>query len=256
MFAGAADIVPDSKEDELPRESPTINIPREPSPPTDQPRTSDFLPDSIPFEDEDFDALKAKPIETTCDLQGASKHEEDPAVAHVKRKQSQLAAIHNERLGHFSFHRLKLLAKAGIIAKELANVDPPTCLGCAYGKAHRRPWRHKGSKSRKHLKVATTAGQVVSIDQLVSPTPGFFPTHHGTPAVKRYIGATVFTNHFSDFTYVHLMTEMNAEATAKAKLAFERVAASYSATVHHYHADNDLFETKVLKASVSMQEKQ
>lgn len=60
------------------------------------------------------------------------------------------------------------------------------------------------------------------MDQLVSPTPGFVPTHRGSPMTQRYIGcATVFVDHLSDFTYVHLMTEMNGNTTVDAKLAFE-----------------------------------
>ena len=113
--------------------------------------------------------------------------------------------------------------RASLISQELANVDSPTCPGCAYGKAHRKPWRRKGVRNRKILKIDTVPGQVVSVDRLVIPTPGFVPTHRGTPTIKRYIGATVFVDHFSNFTYAHLMTEMNAEATVEAKLAFERV---------------------------------
>ena len=139
----------------------------------------------------------------------------------VRRKQHRLAVLH-ERFGRLRFPVLKLLARAGLIPKDLANVDPPTCPGYAYGRAHRKPWRSKGIKNRKTLKIATAPVQVVSIDQLVSPTAGFIPTHRGTPTTKRYSGATVFVDHFSDFTYAHLMTgEMDAESTVEAKLSFE-----------------------------------
>ena len=53
--------------------------------------------------------------------------------------------------------------------------------------------------------------ETASMGQLLSPTDGFVPTHHGTLPINRYMGATVFINHFSDFTYVHLMTEINGE---------------------------------------------
>ena len=91
----------------------------------------------------------------------------------------------------------------------------------------------------------------MSVDQLVSPTPVFVPTHRGTPTTKRYIGATVILDHFSNFTYAHLMTEMNAEATVEDKLAFERVCNAHGVRVTHYHADNGLFDTKAFKASVT-----
>jgi hypothetical protein len=132
------------------------------------------------------------------------------------------------------------------------NVDPPTCPGCAYGKAHQRPWRHKGIHNHKKLRTATAPGQVVSVDQLVNPTPGFVPTHRGRPTTKRYIGATVFANNFSDFTYVHfLMTKMDAESTIEANLAFKRVSSSHGVTIRHYHSDNGLFDMKAFKNSIS-----
>ena len=91
----------------------------------------------------------------------------------------------------------------------------------------------------------------MSVEQLVSPTPGFVPTHRGTPTTKRYIGATVFVDHFFIFRYAHLMTEMNAKATVEAKLAFEQVCNAHGFRVTHYHADNGLFDTKAFKASVT-----
>ena len=84
------------------------------------------------------------------------------------------------------------MAHTGLIYKDLANIDRPTCPGCAYGKAHRNPWRRKGTLNRKNLRVATRPDQVVSVDQLISPTPGFIPTHRGTPTTKQYYGATFF----------------------------------------------------------------
>ena len=46
---------------------------------------------------------------------------------------------------------------------------------------------------------ATAPGQVVSVDQLLSPTPGFVLCHRGIPPTKRYKGATVFVDNFFQF---------------------------------------------------------
>ena len=167
----------------------------------------------------------------------------------IQLKQHRLAVLH-ERLGHLSFSRLKLMARAGLIPRDLASVDPPTCPGCAYGKAHRKPWRTKGPSNHGRLRTATAPGQVISVDQLVSPTPGFVPTHLGRPTLSRYIGATVFVDHFSDFTYAHLMTSLDAASTVAAKLAFERCLSQYHVTAHHYHADNGLFSSKLFRDSI------
>ena len=58
----------------------------------------------------------------------------------------------------------------------------------------------------------------MGVDQLVSPTPVFVSTHRVNPTNKWYIGATVFVDHFSNFTYAHLMIEMSSETTVEAKL--------------------------------------
>ena len=103
----------------------------------------------------------------------------------------------------------------------------------------------------KHLHLALHPGAVVSIDQLVSPTKGFFPVHRGNPTTKRYIGATVFVDRYSDFTYTHLMTEMNAETTVEAKLAFECLVSTHDIHIRNYHCDNGLFDTHMFKKYMS-----
>ena len=125
------------------------------------------------------------------------------------------------------------------------------CPGCAYGKVHRKQWRYKGIRNLRKIRPATHPGNVVSIDQLVSPTPGFVPIHRGKPTNQRYVGCTVFVDHFSDLTYIHLMTELNAEKTVESKLAFERYAKKYNITIQHYHSDNGLFSTKLFKSSIA-----
>jgi hypothetical protein len=173
------------------------------------------------FSNNDFAPEPAVPMEATFDERTAPM---DPLlnaeVECMQWKQHQLSIKH-ERFGHLSFSVLKLMARAELIPKELTNVPPPTCPGCNYGKAHRKPWRRKGIKNCRTIKVATAPGQVVSVDQLISPTPGFIPTHCGSPTFQHYWGATVFIDHFSDFSYVHLMIDMDANATVEAKLEFE-----------------------------------
>ena len=67
----------------------------------------------------------------------------------------------------------------------------------------------KGVKNNKNLNTETVPGQVVSIDQLVRPTPGFIPTHRGIPKTHSYVVVTVFVYHFSEFTYIHLMEKLD-----------------------------------------------
>ena len=76
------------------------------------------------------------------------------------------------------------------------------------------------------------------------------PTHRGHPTLQRYVGATIFVDHYSNLTYVHLMTIIDASFTVEAKLAFERMAQSQSVKTKHYHYDNGLFDTKYFKVFV------
>ena len=143
------------------------------------------------------------------------------------------------------------MARCGIISKDLSSIDPPTCPECAYGKARKRQSRYKGIQNKKKIRQGISPGAVVSIDQLISPTPDFVLIHRGLPTKRRYVGATIFVDHFSDLTYVYLMTEMTTLSTVTSKEAFERLSASHNVRICHYHFDNRLFDSKAFKSSVA-----
>ena len=44
----------------------------------------------------------------------------------------------------------------------------------------------------------------------------------------KYVGATIFVDHFSDYVYVHLMRDFIAEATLEAMNAWERLAGTHA----------------------------
>ena len=257
-FAGELHVIPDDDESVHSSPSPpnvTYDKTREdrehPSPPnitydkTREDREHFCKPCTVPY-----DEIDSQPRQVDVVSKPTQNYKCNPDIEAVRRKQNKLLTIH-ERLGHVSFPVLKLLAKCGMIPKELENVDPPRCPGCAYGKAKRKSTGVKGwHNNKRSIKPVKYAGQCVSVDQLISPTPGFVPTHRGKPTNDRYLGATVFVDHYSDFTYVHLMTKMDAAATVEAKRAFERIANSYNVVVKHYHCDNGLFDTKLFKQAV------
>ena len=57
----------------------------------------------------------------------------------------------------------------------------------------------------------------------------------------------MFVNHYSDFTYVHLISKLDAEVTVEAKLSFENICDSYVVKSFQYHADIGIFDTKKIK---------
>jgi hypothetical protein len=79
------------------------------------------------------------------------------------------------------------------------------------------------------------------VDQLESSTPGLVAQLKGRPTIKRYKAATVFVDHFSGLSYVHLQKSTSADETVEAKDCFERYAASQGVRILHYFADNGRF---------------
>ena len=150
-----------------------------------------------------------------------------------------LFMAYHEQLWHTSFDQLQELAKQGIIPKKLANVPPPKCPSCLYGKTHKKPRRtHKVDPK---IKPSTIPSAVVSIDQMESPIPGFVPIARGQPTTSRYRGSHVFADQASGFTYVHLHQAMTTQETIDAKHAFEHIAEQHAVCIRHYHCDNGRF---------------
>jgi len=71
--------------------------------------------------------------------------------------------------------------------------------------------------------------------------PGVIAQLKGIPTIKRYNYATVFVDHFSKLSYVHLQQTLTPQDTVDAKKAFENYASTYRVKILHYHADNGRF---------------
>ena len=143
-----------------PRESPTfpLSTPWVASDVTTQTSSRYCTPCTIPHTDVDFAPLRSAPITESFpsaapDLSLSS----DPIMEKERQKQFRLLTIH-ERLGHVSFVILRLMARCGLIPRDLANVSPPCCPRCAYSKARRRPTRYKGHKNRYQIRPASQPG--------------------------------------------------------------------------------------------------
>ena len=144
------------------------------------------------------------------------------------------------RLGHLPFDRVKQLANKGQLPKRLLTCPTPFCAACQYGKMTKRPWRVKGD-NKGAAKTATHPGQIVSVDQLESTTPGFIDQLKRTLTQQRYKFATVFVDQFSRYTFVYLQKRIISLETVMAKHAFERSAEQRGVKIMHYHADNERF---------------
>ena len=187
--------------------------------------SSDSDEDSLPLQRE-------QPLRIDFDLDGPTPEASKTAPVVVEDEEDcmpQDASAEflkwHHRLGHASPRKIQMLAKMGILPKRLVNCRVPLCTACLFGKATRRPWRSKTPNNADETSRTVMApGDCVSIDQLESPTPGLIAQLKGIPTKQRYKVATVFVDHFSRLSYVHLQKTTNAEETLEAKKAFEQFA--------------------------------
>ena len=80
------------------------------------------------------------------------KSNQPKEVIMTSKDQLELLKLHN-KLGHVSFKLLKNMAKQGLIPYKFANVDPPKCPSCIYGKQTND---HGEPRPSQHLLVAVS----------------------------------------------------------------------------------------------------
>ena len=117
----------------------------------------------------------------------------------------------HHKFGLVLMRKLRGMAKQGILPRRLAKCQIPTCLACLYAKATKKPWRGKTTKRFNDAEQATKPGHVVSVDQLVSPTPGLIAQIRGFLTTKRYKYATLFVDQFSRLGFVYLQKSASAD---------------------------------------------
>lgn len=160
---------------------------------------------------------------------------------------TELMAWHY-RLGHLSFKKIKSMAARGDLPGHLARLETPKCAACLYGKMTRRPWRNKAATGQSQTPSAP--GDVIAVDQLVSPKLGLIAQMKGFITQKRYKAVTVFVDCHSNLSFVYFQKTVSAAETIEGKRAFERYARSHGVVPKHYHADNGIFETEAFNQAV------
>jgi hypothetical protein len=124
---------------------------------------------------------------------------------------------------HISFRKLVEMAKLGIIPKRLAKCDSnmlcmPLC------KAIKIAWHSRTASNTDEARKPKKPGECVSVDQLVSPTPGLITQMSGFLTMKRYKCVTVYVDQASQLGFVWLQKGATAGKTLEGKTAFEQYA--------------------------------
>ena len=153
----------------------------------------------------------------------------------------ELLRFHHQ-FGHVSFLKLQQMAKLGTIPKRLATCPVPACSACLYAKAIRCKWRSRTTNNQEEASKPARPGERVSVDQLVSPTPGLIAQMTGFLTNKRYKYATVYVDQASRLSFVGLQKTATADKTLLGKEAFEQYAKDRGVKVEGYHADNGIFK--------------
>ena len=200
--------------------------------------------------------LHHKPLSTDfCHIIESEGDTTTDEAAEIAREQIQLDGntmptqellYWHYRLGHLSFHKMWDMAKQGDLPPRLANCRIPQCASCQFGKATKVPWHNKGQHTS--IKTASQPGQCVSVDQLEATEPGLIAQMKGIPTKHRYRYATVFIDHYSNLSYVHLMKTLTSEETLEAKRSFESWSWDKGVRIQHYHVDNGRFVDKAFIA--------
>ena len=140
------------------------------------------------------------------------------------------------KYGHLSFKRLRLMAKLGIIPNNFSKCDTPTCTSCVYAKSTHKPWNGRSINTPHKPRQVTYPRKIVFVDQLVSTTQGIVAQITDILTTKRYKYATVFLDHLSRYSYMHLQQIASSEDTVEGTHAFERMTASHGIIIKQYHA--------------------
>ena len=106
-----------------------------------------------------------------------------------------------------------------------------------------KKWRSKRKKDWTDGEGAQYPGHIVSVDQLISPTPGLIAQMTGVLMKAKYKVATVYVDQYSGFGFVHLQKSSGAEETLESKAAFEAISKQHGVSVEGYHADNGVFRS-------------
>ena len=184
---------------------------------------------------------------TTADLPAVI--EEDDTSIIIDEEDQQKSTLEAElpmayhRFQHISFSKLHEMAHQGILPRRLAHSKIPSCSTCLYRKATKRAWQSKQGKQRQEKK-ALKPGEVISVDQMVSPVPGLIAQMAGFLTRQCYKYATVFVDQASRMGFIYLQKTCSAEETIEAKRAFEQYAENRGVKVQAYHADNGIFKAK------------
>ena len=147
---------------------------------------------------------------------------------------------------HISFGTLQKLAKKGIIPHKFGKVDPPLCIDCHLGKAHRLKQNKSNHIRSEHI---TMPGNLIHMDQAESSNPGRPMTHSNWNNNTKINCFTIFVDSVSKKLFVEFQSSTNAVQTLAGKHHMERSAKHDGVDIKQFRADNGIFKAAEIKAN-------
>ena len=195
-----------------------------------------------------FDESPTESTQEQTKDDSSAPNNKDTMKTPTDKAQQNLLKCHLQ-CGHMPVGILVQAAQQGILPKNIITKEYPKCPSCLYGKSTRRAWRTK-TPHGTIAPLATKPGNVVSVDQMESSTPGFLGQNTGRLTRKHYKIATVFVDQASKLGYIYVQQSTDAAATIQAKQAFEAYARALGIEIKHYHAENSIFNSQEFLANI------
>jgi len=175
----------------------------------------------------------------------AQELEEDPP----SKGEAEFLHYH-QCFDHVLPRHIQEMACQGILPACFATCPILVCTACLYGKATKKSWHSKPSaQEQASRRTITTPGAVVSVDMMMSPTPGLVAQMTSKPTHLRYQHAAVYVNQATGLGFVWLQQSIDAEETIIGKKAFENFCLTHGIHIKHYHAYNGIFASNAWKES-------
>ena len=104
------------------------------------------------------------------------------------------------------------MAKVETLSRRLISCDVSVCNSCMYDQATKRLLRPKKSKNPKDTQNLSRPGEYISVDRLISQSPGLTSQMRGRPTHQQYTCTPVYVDQFANYTYTYLQKSFTAEA--------------------------------------------
>jgi hypothetical protein len=186
--------------------------------------------------DQDQPTESTKTYHASHDKHNTSNHNKDhPIFATFDQEDNHILNEHptfmdeqqeymrwHYKLNHASQRVMTKMAHKEMLPKPIAKIlrtldkqgrKGPMCNDCYSASATRTPWRTKPDNSKRQevdKREKLSPGDIISVDQLESSTPGFIGQISGALTRQRIVGSTIFVDQASDLSYVYHQLSMSS----------------------------------------------